>query len=228
MMSHLISEKEYEEAYYAACNDVYGPRGYTEVPAGVLATYESQRFQIEQVYFAGCALQQSANSGNESAKFMLSEHWKAQEMSHYRSKEDARRFYTKTLNQSKDHEQYFLQNAILMERSRISHDQMTRILLGQIKASSNALPQMLTVSGSNSTHVSHGVAKKFACTKLHEDCKLAIREMVLRNPIEFMFTKSVRKYISQFVVHPLCPMEGISIDERVSYTNVHYVDLWER
>jgi hypothetical protein len=159
---------------------------------------------------------------------MLSEHWKAQEMSHYRNKEDARLFYTKTFNQSQDHEQQFLENAILMERARISHDQMSRILLGQIRASSNALPQGLTVAESASTHVSNCVAKTFASTKLHEDCKQAIREMVLRNPIEFMFMKSVKNYISRFVVHPLCPMEGISIDERVSCTNVQYVDLFAR
>jgi hypothetical protein len=69
-------------------------------------------------------------------------------------------------------------------------------------------------------------AKKFACTKLHEDCKQAIRNMVLRNPIEFMFMKSVKKYISHFVQHPLCPMEGMRTDERVSFFRVQYVDFF--
>ena len=226
-MHQLISEKEYEEAFYTACNTFFGPRGYTEAPAGVIATYESQKLHIEQVYNAGKALQQSADSGNEQAKFLLSEHWKAQEVSHYRSKEDAQLFFTKTFNQSPDHEQLFMQNALFLERARISHDQISRLLLGlgQIKASSTAMSQNLTVSESTSTHVSLGAAKRFASTKLHEDCKQAIRNMVLRNPIEFMFMKSVKKYISHFVEHPLCPMEGMRIDERVSLTRVQFVDF---
>ena len=136
MVNHLLSEKEYEEAFFTACNTVYGPRGHTEAPAGVIAVYESQKSHIEQVCNAGKALQQSADSGNESAKFIYSEHYKAQEMSHYRSKEDALLLYLKTFNQSVGHELQFVENYILMERARISHDQMTHILLGQIRASS--------------------------------------------------------------------------------------------
>ena len=225
-MQQLITEKEYEEAFYSACNSFYGPRGHLSVSAGVIATFESQKLHIEHVFNAGKALQQSADSGNEPSKFLLSEHLKAQEVSHYRSKEDAQHFFAKTFNQSPDQEQLFMQNALFMERARISHDQMSRILLGQIKALSTAMPQNLTVSESTSTHMSLVAAKKFACTKLHEDCKQAIRNMVLRNPIEFMFMKSVKKYISHFVQHPLCPMEGMRIDERVSFFRVQYVDFF--
>ena len=193
----------------------------------LLQLLSSKSYILNKFFNAGKALQQSADSGNEPAKSLLSEHWKAQEVSHYRSKEDAQLFFTKTFNQSPDHEQLFMQNALFLERARISHDQISRLLLGlgQIKASSTAMSQNLTVSESTSTHVSLGAAKRFASTKLHEDCKQAIRNMVLRNPIEFMFMKSVKKYISHFVEHPLCPMEGMRIDERVSLTRVQFVDF---
>jgi len=36
----LISEKEYDEAFYTSCNRVYRPGGIAETPAGVIATYD--------------------------------------------------------------------------------------------------------------------------------------------------------------------------------------------
>ena len=53
-------------------------------------------------------------------------------------------------------------------------------------------------------------------TKMHEDCKGAVREMVLRNPLEFLYIKSVEKYIRCFCSHDLCPIPGVDADEKVS------------
>ena len=58
--------------------------------------------------------------------------------------------------------------------------------------------------------------KKFVGSKLHEDCKSTIRKMVLRNPLEFMYIKSVDKYVLCFCSHALCPIIGMNAQAKVS------------
>ena len=211
----LISGAEYERAFYTACNSVYGTGGVSDAPAGVVATFESMKQHIDQVHEAGKALYQCIDKGNESAKFLLSEHEKAQEMSHFRSKEDASLFYSKVLGQSKEHEHSFLQNAILMERLSVFHDQNSRILLKLNKLSSGTIVPS-TVTGIEGTASDARVlSKKFNGTKLQEECKTASREMVLRNPLYFMYCKSSKKFITRFVANKLCPIVGACDKEKV-------------
>jgi hypothetical protein len=40
--------------------------------------------------------------------------------------------------------------------------------------------------------------------------------MVIRNPLEFMYLKSEKKYLQVFAAHELCPIHGSSEVEKVS------------
>ena len=178
--------------------------------------YESMKSHVEQVFEAGTALQQAADSGNESAKFILSEHIRAQKVSHFRRKEDTHEFYLNVLNQAQGYEETFLQQALYLERTRVLHDQNSRVLLALNKLPcSSTFPASLANSG-NSDNVASITSKKFTGTKEHEDCKNAIREMVIRNPLEFMYLKSEKNYLQVFASHELCPIHGSSEVEKVS------------
>ena len=125
----LISLYDYEEGFYHAIREVYGPGGIFDAPTGVTAIFEAIKFHVEQVFEAGESLQQSAAAGCESSKLFLNEQVKAQELSHYRSKEDVAAFYLKALNQCRGYEHVFVQASLALERSRVLNDQLNRLLL---------------------------------------------------------------------------------------------------
>ena len=202
----LINAEDYEVAFYSAKNEVFGRHGNEDAPAGVVAMFESTKVHVRTLSQAGKSLQHSASAGSESAKFFLNEHLKAQAISHYRSKEDVHAFYVTAFTQTKGHEQVFVQSSMDHERTRLLHDQNSRILLACNKFSGCIGP---------SSSQSVVAPKKFMGTKMHEDCKGAIREMVLRNPLEFLYIKSVEKYIRCFCSHELCPIPGVDADEKV-------------
>ena len=124
----LISLDDYEEGFYHAIREVYGPGGIFDAPTGVTAIFEAIKLHVEQVFEAGESLQQSAAAGCESSKLFLNEQVKAQELSHYRSKEDVAAFYFRALNQRRGYEHVFVQASMALERSRVLHDQLNRIL----------------------------------------------------------------------------------------------------
>lgn len=212
----MTTAKEYEEAFYGACNDTFGVGGIAHTPKEVIATFEALKHHVDKIEEAGTALLQAADSGYPSAIFLHGEHIKAQDISHFRNKRDIHEFYFKTLHQAPGHEQTFLQQSIFLERTRVLHDQNSRLLFAQ-----NKLPCSSTITGSvavsgNSEHAATVTSNKFNGTREHEDCKNAIKEMVLRNPLEFMYIKSVKKYVQLFAAHKLCPINGISEVEKVS------------
>ena len=125
----LVSLYDYEEGFYHAVRDVYGPGGIIDAPTGVTAIFEAMKLHVEQVFVAGESLQQSAAAGCESSKLFLNEQVKAQELSHYRSKEDVAAFYLKALNQCRGYEHVFVQASLALERSRVFNDQLNRLLL---------------------------------------------------------------------------------------------------
>jgi hypothetical protein len=199
----LISVADYEEGFYKAVQAVYGSHGIADTPVWVSALFEATKLNVERVFDCGNALQKS---GCESAKFFLNEHITQQEMTHYRSKDDVCTFYTLALRQSEGFEQVFLQASMDLERSQIMNDKMNRILL--FNAFSSSLTSPMTVIAD--------VKKKFLNTKIHEDCKVQIREMVLRNPIEAIYIKNEDKYAFFFCSHVLCPIAGRNVQEKVS------------
>jgi hypothetical protein len=101
-----------------------------------------------------------------------------------------------------------------IERWRINYDKMNRILFSN--SSSSSCTSLGTVVQ---------VHKKFSNTKMHEDCKVQIREMVLRNPVESMYIKSEKKYVLFFCSHVLCPIPGRDIQEKVARFFVFHVTL---
>ena len=197
----LISVADYEEGFYKAVRAVYGSNGLEETPAGVTAIYEANRLSVERVYESGNAL---LSSGSESSKFFMNEHLTQQEMTHFRNKEDVYTFYAKALNQTQGYEQCFLQSSMEIERWRINYDKLNRILFSN--SSSSSCTSLGTVVQ---------VHKKFSNTKMHEDCKVQIREMVLRNPVESLYIKSEKKYVLFFCSHVLCPIPGRDLQEKV-------------
>jgi len=215
MVEKLTTENEYEAAFYGACNATFGKGGITETPKGVIAIFESMKSHVEQVFEAGTALQQATDSGNESAKYILSEHFRAQNVSHFRSKEDTHEFYVKVLDQPQGYEEIFLQQALNLEHRRVLHDQNSRLLLALNKLPCSSTFHASLANSGNSDNVATVTSKKFTGTKEHEDCKNAIREMVIRNPVEFMYVKS-ENYLHVFVSHELCPIYGSSEAEKVS------------
>ena len=200
---NLISASDYEEGFYKAVHSVYGAHGRAETPVGVTAIFEATKSHVERVFDCGNALKKS---GFESAKFFLNEHISQQEMTHYRSKDDVCTFYTLALRQSEGFEQVFLQASMDLERSQIMNDKMNRLLF--LNVSSSSLTSPMTVIAD--------VKKKFLNTKIHEDCKVQIREMVLRNPIEAIYIKNEDKYAFFFCSHVLCPIAGRNVQEKVS------------
>ena len=197
----LISVADYEEGFYKAVRAVYGSNGIEESPAGVTAIFEANRLSVERVYESGNAL---LSSGSESSKFFMNEHLTQQEMTHFRNKEDVFTFYSKALNQTQGYEQVFLQSSMEIERWRINYDKLNRILFSN--SSSSSCTSLGTVVQ---------VHKKFSNTKMHEDCKVQIREMVLRNPVESLYIKSEKKYVLFFCSHVLCPIPGRDLQEKV-------------
>ena len=197
----LISVSDYEEGFYKAVRAVYGSNGIEESPAGVTAIFEANRLSVERVYESGNAL---LSSGSESSKFFMNEHLTQQEMTHFRNKEDVFTFYSKALNQTQGYEQVFLQSSMEIERWRINYDKLNRILFSN--SSSSSCTSLGTVVQ---------VHKKFSNTKMHEDCKVQIREMVLRNPVESLYIKSEKKYVLFFCSHVLCPIPGRDLQEKV-------------
>ena len=115
----LITVEEYEEGFFLAVRSVHGEHGVEEVPAGVTALFEATKNQVKRVREAGKALQHSVN---ESSELFLSELLKAQDLCHYRSKEDVTFLYQSALNQSRGYEQQFLQASMELERMRVLHD----------------------------------------------------------------------------------------------------------
>ena len=184
MVEKLTTENEYEAAFYGACNATFGKGGITETPKGVIAIFESMKSHVEQVFEAGTALQQATDSGNESAKYILSEHFRAQNVSHFRSKEDTHEFYVKVLDQPQGYEEIFLQQALNLEHRRVLHDQNSRLLLALNKLPCSSTFHASLANSGNSDNVATVTSKKFTGTKEHEDFKNAIREMVIRNPLE--------------------------------------------
>ena len=184
---------------------MYGQHGIESAPTGVTALFEANRLSVERVFESGNSLQLS---GSETAKFYFNEHLKQQELTHYRNKEDVCAFYVKAFNQSRGYEQVFVQASMDIERSRIVNDKLNRLLF------SKSASGLLTSPG-----VCVLAPKKFANTKLHEECKVQIREMVLRNPIETIYIKNERKYCLFFCSHVLCPIPGSDLQEKVRYLN---------
>lgn len=214
----MLSDKDYEESFFGACSRVYGDRGIEEAPAAVISVFEYMKYHLERSRDAGKALQQLADSGSESAKFLLSEHKKTHEISHFGSKEDTFRFYEKSLSQSQGQEASFLHTALYMETARVLHDQNSRVLLALNKVSSSSMfcPSEKTSAQGTSQDSKVSTSNRFNGTRLFEECRSAIREMVLRNPLEFMYIKSEEKYLLRFVSHPLCPIKGSSDAEKVN------------
>jgi len=160
----LITAEDYEEAFYSAKNEVFGRLGNEDAPAGVVAMFESTKVHVRRLSEAGKSLQQSASVGSESAKFFLNEHLKAQAISHYRSKEDVHAFYVTAFTQTKGHEQVFVQSSMDHERTRLLHDQNSRILLACNKFTGCMNP----ISGPSSSQRIVAL-KKFYGSKMHKD-----------------------------------------------------------
>ncbi len=204
----LLSEQEYEYGFERAARRIYGQSGEEDpgFPKEVLAIYMAMSKHIKHVYQAGILLQEAASSGSSSAILMLDEHVRAQNVCHFRSTTDVEAFYYDTLMQRKGAEQVFAEQALALERMRVCQDQHSRALASMNSLRGSSMPAPTPVK----------TRPKFTGSKHHEDCKKAIKEMVLRNPFEFLFLKSVSKYILCFCSHPLCPLTGSTPEENVS------------
>ena len=204
----LLSEQEYEYGFQRAVRRIYGDSGEDDpgFPKEVFAIYVALSQHIKHVYEAGISLHEAASSGSSSAVVMLDEHFRAQNVCHYRSTKDVEDFYYDTLMQKQGAEQVFAEQALSLERMRVRQEQHSRALVSINSLRTSSMPAPNTVLK----------RPKFPGSKYHEDCKKAIKEMVLRNPFEFLFLKSVSKYILCFCSHPLCPLTGSTPAENVS------------
>jgi hypothetical protein len=70
---------------------MFGRGNISDAPPGVTAVFEAVKLHVERVHEACASLQQSASIGNETSKFLVEEHWRAQQLSHFRSKEETSR-----------------------------------------------------------------------------------------------------------------------------------------
>jgi len=204
----LLSEQEYEYGFQRAARRIYGNSAEDDpgFPKEVFAIYLALSKHIKHVYEAGISLHEAASSGSSSAVLMLNEHWRAQNVCHYRSTKDVEEFYYDTLMQKAGAEQVFADQALSLERMRVCQDQHSRALASMNSLQTSSMPAPASIKK----------RPKFPGSKYHEDCKKAIKEMVLRNPFEFLFLKSVSKYILCFCSHPLCPLTGSTPAENVS------------
>ena len=193
---------------------MFGRGNISVAPPGVTAVFEAVKSLVERVHEACASLQQSASIGNETSKFIVEEHWRAQQLSHFRSREDTVSFFTKAFNQSKGQECTFAELTLTYERMRVLHDQNTRLLLSSTKISSSisTLPGAFT-----SPTIPSAQGAKFKDVKVFEDCKQFIRSMVLKNPIQGLYIKSAQKYVVYFCSLPQCPVPGTDVTSKIAY-----------
>jgi hypothetical protein len=205
----IITEDMYEAAFYEAVTNAFGTNVIGQIAAGVNAVYEACKRHVGTMCKAQNRLRISADGGNITAKKTLEDQLQAQELTHYGSAASVRDFYVLVFGYSKEEQLQFLKSMLLFEDRRLGIDRFSRSIASMGK------PLQVPV------HTPAPVAKveKYESSQLKTEIQKSLKIILTGNIMEYNKDKDNEAILLRFCSHALCPVEGLSVTEKVQFMN---------
>lgn len=213
----IITDAMYEAAYYGAVKESFGANVSGQIAAGVNAVYEACKRHVGTMCKAQNNLRISAEGGNITAKRTLEDQLQAQELTHYVSAASVHDFYVLVFAYSKEEQLQFLNSMLMFEDRRLGIDRHSR------SSASTGKPLQFSVR----TPAPVEKVEKYESSQLKTEIQKSLKQIMMRNILEYTKDKDNEAILTRFCAHPLCPVEGLSVLEKVRIRSYQYKILIE-